>query len=264
MSKEIQKKGILPNSSVPVAKGARDDKGRKIKPLAPKVYDGEKQIKEMGLKAVENFTYIDPITGDQKSFVIDRRGTTDQKAGLALLDPKLSREQKDSVISMYLFEQGKQGASMLMDLWQYKGQHTKESRAFNSTMRYDFELFLHTFQMFMQDSADLILKELNLEIGEIKDEHGKKITVVHGTEKVTTNDIARVLGEYANYFKMTSTLLEKRIRAEVEKRERAKGKGIYIGIDNKPYSVYEDDDIVKVVEKDKAEADEEKHASDTK
>ncbi len=62
------------------------------------------------------------------------------------------------------------------------------------------------------------------------------------------------MGELARYQRMTATLLSKRIRAEVNKRERAKGKGIYIGMDNKPYSVHEDGDIVEIVSKDRETA----------
>ena len=138
MNKDLEKKGVLSDSRTPVARGARDENGKKLKPLEQKKYDPQGEIEKFGLKPVETFTYIDPVTGEKKTFTIDRRGTTDQKAGLILMDPDATREQKDSVISMYLFEKGKEGASMLMDLWAYRGQHTKESRAFQSTMRFDF------------------------------------------------------------------------------------------------------------------------------
>lgn len=232
MSKELEKKSVLPPSSIPVAKGARDENGKKIKPLPPKEYDAAGDIKKYGLKPTEIVKYKDPVTGEDKSIMIDRRGTNDETLALALLDPEMPRERKDSILSMYLFEQGKQGASMLMDLWMYKGTHTKESRQFQSTMRFDFELFLHTFQTFMMDSADRIEQGFERE-----------------------DSAEQILVEIAKYFRMTSDLLGKRIRAEVEKRERAKGKGIYIGADNKPYSIYEDGDIVEVVSKDKAAAD---------
>jgi hypothetical protein len=113
----------------------------------------------------------------------------------------------------------------------------------------------------MLDSADLILKRLPIELVEVEiQEGGKKVKneIVKLTRDVEANEIAEVLGEFARYHRMTSELLGKRIRAEVDKRERAKGKGIYIGLDNKPYSVFEDGDVVEVVAKDKAEADKEK------
>lgn len=267
MSKELEKKQILPNSRMPVSEGTVDDQGKAIRTIRGPKYDPEAQIKKYGLKPVENFEYVDPVTGDKKSFTIDRRGSTEASVGLTLLDPKATREQKDSAISMYLFEKGKHSASLLMDLWSYKGIHTKESRAFQSTMRFDFELFLQTFQMFMQDSADLIFKNLPIEVVEAeveevaKDGSTKMVTkeIVKMTRDVTPNDIAITLGEYAQYFRMTSRLLGQRIRAEVQKRERAKGKGIYLGEDGKPYSIREDDDIVEVVAKDKAGVDKEKN-----
>jgi hypothetical protein len=263
MSSNIQKKGVLPDSSIPVSKGTRDDKGRKVKPLPPQVYDAEKQIKEYGLKPVETFEYTDPVTQEKKKFTVDRRGTTEDRVALTLLDAEATREQKDTAVSMYLFERGKQGASMLMDLWAYKGSHTKESRAFQSTMRFDFELFLSVFQTFMHDSADLIFKNLPLEVVEAEVEvDGKTVTkeIVRLTRvDVEAKDIALTLGEFARYHRMTADLIGKRIKSEVQKRERARGKGIYIDKDNKPYSIYEDDDIVEVVQKDKASLDEEKN-----
>lgn len=243
---------------MPVAKGALDGDGKPLAPLKRPEYNAQAEIKKYGLKPTEVVEYKDPFTQETKKIIIDRRGTTDEKLALALLDDKMSREQKDSMVSMLLFERGKEGASMLMDLWMYKGSHTKESRAFQSTMRFDFELFLQVFQTFMLDSSDLVFKSLPIAIVEVEGEDGKKKEVVQLTRDVEPNEIAIVLGEQARYFKMTSSLLGKRIRAEVEKRERAKGKGIYIDMDNKPYSVHEDGDIVEVVKKDREEVIKEK------
>lgn len=258
MSKELDKKTVLPNSAMPVAVGAVDEDGKAIEPLAPRQYDAAGEIKKFGLQPTELLEYKDPYSGKMKSIMIDRRGTTDEKLALTLLDDKISREQKDSVVSAYLFEKGKEGSSMLMDLWMYKGAHTKESRAFQSTMRFDFELFLQVFQIFMMDSSDMIFKNLPVEIREVE-EKGEKKDKVFLTGTPDIGDIAHTLGEIALYFKQTSSLLTKRIRAEVDKRERAKGKGIYIGKDNKPYSIYEDGDIVEVVKKDKESVEQEKN-----
>lgn len=261
MTKEIEKKGILPDSAMPIQEGVKDDKGGELKPAVIKRYDAAGEIKKFGLSQIEVVEYEDPFSGTIKKIMIDRRGTTDEKLAIALLDPEVTREQKDTVLSMYLFEKGKQGASMLMDLWQYKGAHTKESRQFQSTMRFDFELFLNAFQMFMRDSYDLIWKNLPLEVVEVEvKEEGEKVKkeIVQTTREVTANEIAVVLGEYARYHGMTASLIGNRIRAEVQKREKAKGKGIYIGMDNKPYSIFEDGDIIEVIKKDKDLADEEK------
>lgn len=254
--------GVIPESPTPVKEGIKDETGTKpLEPVAPKVYDAAAEIKEFGLQPTEMIEYKDPFSGAMRKIMIDRRGTTDEKLALALLDDKTSREQKDSMISMYLFEKGKQGASMLMDLWGYKGQHTKESRAFQSTMRFDFELFLSTFQVFLNDSHDRIWNKLPLEQVEVeyKDEetdeikHKKIVRVIPGS-KVELDEVVVTLGELGKYFKLTSDLLNNRIKAEVQKRERAKGKGIYIGLDNKPYSIHEDGDIVEVVKAEREEA----------
>ncbi len=263
MNSELDTKKILPNSKMPVSKGTKNDKGRGVRPINGPKYDAPGQIKKFGLSPTEKLEYKDMFTGETKSIMIDRRGTTDEKLAIALLDDNVTREQKDSMLSMYLFEQGKHGASMLMDLWAYKGAHTKESRAFQSTMRFDFELFLQVFQTFMMDSADLIFNNLPLEVVTVDIEGGKQKEMVRltGNANIEAEDIALVLGEFALYHRMTSELLGKRIRAEVEKRERAKGKGIYLAEDGKPYSIHEDADIVDVVKKDKDEADAKKHGT---
>lgn len=262
--KSVEKRGVLPGSSMPVKAGVRDEKGNKIKPLPPKEYDAAGEIKKFGLVPTEVVEYMDPFEGVMKKIMIDRRGTTDEKLALALLDDKVNREQKDTMISMYLFEKGKEGASMLMDLWGYKGQHTKESRAFQSMMRFDFEMFLNAFEMYLHDAADKVFNTLPIEVVEVEQEvDGKKIKKEIVRCKDTNYargvvEIMETMGEVARYQRMTATLLAKRIRAEVQKRERAKGKGIYVGMDNKPYSVFEDGDIVEVVQRDKAAADEQK------
>lgn len=253
--------GPLPTAAMPVKKGTKDGDGKELLPLKPKNYDAQGEVKKFGLKPTEVIEYKDPFSGQLKKIMVDRKGTNDEKLALTLLDDKIPRAQKDSIISMYLFEKGAQGASMLMDLWMYKGAHTKESRAFQSTMRFDFELFLTVFQDFMAKSASLFFNNLPIKLTEVEvEEDGKKVMkeIVETTRDVTANEIAIVLGEYAQYYKLHSELLGKRIRQEVEKRERAKGKGIYLSTDGKPYSINEDGDIVEVVARDKAEVDAEK------
>lgn len=260
--------GALPRVALPVKEGTKDERGGDLKPLPPQVYDAAGDIKKFGLKPTEMLEYKDPFSGTVKKIMIDRRGTSDEKLALALLDDKVNRDQKDTMISMYLFEKGKQGASMLMDLWTYKGTHTKESRAFQSNMRFDFELYMQAFQMYLQDSADKVFDALPIEVVTVdveEDVNGKKVTKQKEIVKIkeggtgginALEPILLTLGELARYQRMTATLLSIRIRAEVDKRERAKGKGIYIGMDMKPYSVFEDGDIVEKVSKDRDTAKE--------
>lgn len=252
-SKGVMKKDVL-GGDLPVKKGV-EVVG---KPSAG--YDADGQIKKFGVKPVEQVEITDPMTGEKKMVTIDRRGTTEEKLVWALANKEMTREQKDAVISMYLFERGKQSASMMMDLWQYKGAHTRESRQFNSMMRMDFEIFLGVFMSFMEDSADLIFKNLPVEVVTVKDDKdkAKEIVRMKAEQTVSPTDVAITLGEIARYFRMTSVLLAKRIQSEKDKRERAKGKGIYMGEDGKAYSIREDDDVVEVVAKDKAKVDAEK------
>lgn len=241
---------------MPVSKGTVNDKGKKIRPLKQKGYDAGAQIKQYGLNPTETLSYKDPFTGESKSIMIDRRGTTDETLALALLDDAMPRERKDSLISMYLFEKGKEGASMLMDLHMYKGAHTKESRAFKSQMRYDYEMFLHVFQMFMRDSHDLLWESLPLELATVEvDGKSKEIVKIKQGAVLSLEDVVLALGRYARFHNMSADLLGERVKKETAKREAAMGKGIYIGLDNKPYSVNEDNDIVEVVARDKAEVE---------
>ncbi len=94
--------GPLPTSSMPVKKGAKDKDGKDLKPLKPTVYDAQRDIKKFGLKPTEMLEYKDPFTGEMKKIMIDRRGTTDEKLAIALLDDSVSREQKDSMLHVSL------------------------------------------------------------------------------------------------------------------------------------------------------------------
>lgn len=77
----------------------------------------------------------------------------------------MSREKKDFYLSMYLFERGKDSMSMITDLFRYKGEHTKESRVFQSRMRFDFEAFVTIFLQHLIDGASRIGKIFKVNIG---------------------------------------------------------------------------------------------------
>lgn len=216
-----------------------------------RTYDAARDIKKFGLVPVEKIKSVNPITGEEKMITIRRDGTTDSELAMVMADPTTTRELKDTVVSRYLFERGKESASMMMDLWKYKGEHTKEARHWMSNMRWDFELFMEAFMFYMNDSADRIIDGLGVGLKVVKDKNGNEKTFVEPNLAIGTQEIQVVLGDLAVYMRQTANLMRTRIDKEKEKREREKGKGIYIGLDGKPYSIYEDVDVEQAVKKDK-------------
>lgn len=217
-------------------------------------YDAKRDLKKYGLVPVEQIESVNPITGEKKMITIRRDGTTDQALAAVLADPNSSRGLKDTIISRYLWEQGKESASMMMDLWKYKGEHTKESRHWMSNMRFDFELFMEAFMFFLNDGADRVMNGLGLSVEE--DKKHKRVFIKRNRVNYL-EEVIDTLGELALYMRNTSDLMRNRIEKEKQKREQQKGGGIYIGLDGKPYSIYEDGDVVDAVKKDKKKLSEE-------
>lgn len=219
-----------------------------------KSYDAAREMAALGVPLVEEVEVRNQLTGERTTITVRHDGTTDSAVAITLADPKATREQKDAVVAAYLFETGKHNSSTLMDLWAYKGQHTKESRHWMSQMRFDFELFLETFRFFMSDTAGRVMRRLGMTIDTAAD--GTEI--LHFGSETDINDVYAALGDMAIYMRQTSELLKKRIENEKQKRDMEKGKGIYIGLDNRPYSIYEDEGVAEVVAADQAKAMEDK------
>jgi hypothetical protein len=249
MSKKIVKKDPLGGRM----RTPKPKDGGKAPQSAHVKYDAKKAIKKHGLVPVESIKVENPVTGETKWVTLRRDGTHDAKLIETLADPKMSREQKDAVMSMYLFERGKESASMLMDLWAYKGEHTKQSTVFKNQVRRDVDIMVETFSLFMRDAADRILHGLQFEVRKVK-EDGKEKEVLHRLAKnlpaIEIDNLITVMGDLAFYFKQTADLIALRMRDETDRREKEKGKGIYVDIKGGVYSVYEDGDIVQRVEHD--------------
>lgn len=258
MIKGIKKRDILGGKiRVPKAKDGGPDafKGKK--------YNTMGDIKKFGLIPVESIKITNPITGEKKWVTLRRDGTTESKVIEVLANAKSTREQKDSIISMYLFERGKESASMMMDLWMYKGQHTKESRNFHAQMRHDVDIIAETLVMFMRDTSSKILDGLHFEIRTVKDPDTKKDKqIIHRLAKsVQAIEIAEVietLGQMAFYFSQTAELITLKMTEERERRMKEKGYGIYVNPKGGVYSIYQDGDIVAEVERDRKQALEDK------
>jgi len=99
----------------------------------------------------------DDVSGKTGTYELDRGGTRDQKLAMVLADPKSSDEKKLATMSLWFFERGMNSASFFADLMVHKGTQTRELRQFQSTMRFDFTMFVGMFCSFLTDNAKTIL-----------------------------------------------------------------------------------------------------------
>lgn len=221
----------------------------------------KKQLEVHGLSPVQEVEVTDPFTHKKKTITLDRTGTTEQKLIVALADPNLSRDQKDAVTSMYLWERGKENMSFLVDIMRFKGNYTREGRVFQDRMRMDFSTFVNSFTLFLQNQARLIGITLGVNIDDEKDafmdwlekkENQKKGFTYKdfyiSTGRKEHKDMAELaLIEMAIYSQDESQALMKAINNIAQAREAMKGGGIYVGRDGQPYSVNDPslDEIIK-------------------
>lgn len=175
----------------------------------------------------ETINVVNPITGKQALVTISRTGTTDEKLALVMLSPDATRDQKDSFVSNYLFERGKDNASFLAELYISKGTHVKETQAFKRQIRWDFEMF-----------ANLLTTQFTELSNEIKETNIK-----HNDPMVTLVLLSNKLAGIAE-------LLETQRSQITNARMKEKGFGIYLDRNGKAFSL-EDNDIVDIIKGDK-------------
>lgn len=203
----------------------------------------------------------DPLTGETKMIVLDRTGHNEKDLGKMLMDPKLSRDRKDHALSMYLFERGAQNVSMIIDLFRYKGEHSKQSQVFQSRMRLDFETFVNSFVAYLDNQSRLIGITLGVDIKKEKEDFEKWIKLPGNLKKgytyldfcksrqsdVKFNTQRIALIEMAIYSQDESDALIKGIEDLVKARMAMKGGGVFVDKSGKPYSVNDPelDDIIK-------------------
>ena len=210
--------------------------------------------------------------------VIDRAGYTEDKLSTALANPDLTRDQKDFEISMYLYQRGAHNTSMLVDLFRYKGAHTKETRVFKSQIRFDFEQFVNSFTAFLDNQARLLGITLDIDIQKERREYmqwldhpnnkGQNCTYLDfflsmNKSADPSNELkGRGEAAYVSLIEMAIQSLEEAdvLRANVRKmadaRMRDKGKGIYISTAGVPYTMNDPqlDDAIKADRESTAEA----------
>jgi len=217
-------------------------------------------LDKYNLPPVQKVEVKDPFTGHKKIVKLDRTGTHEQKLIVALADPKLNQDQKDNVLSMYLFERGKESASFLAELFRYKGHHTKESRVFQTRMRFDFEMFVNMFIEYLRKQAEVIGKICKVNVEEEKERFRKWLQLPNNKAKgytyidfcETQEGVKRLVWDMLFIQLAINNLDEAEyLREEVDKitraREAQKGGGIYIDSKGQPFSINDPnlDDIIK-------------------
>ena len=233
-----------------------------------------KELIALGIEAVETFEVRNPVTGKKSLVTIQRDGTPESTLIMQLANKDNTRDLKDHYLSMYLWERGKESTSMLVDLMRYKGQHTKETRAFKTQMRFDFEMFVDSFIHHMVRSAEALFEELGFEdyrelgneyinwVKKVKEEN--KETDVKANTSVRKfflergTDVDPECAALVN-FAFRSVAEADKLKDLVKKVEAGrlaeKGFGIYIDGTGKPYTIM-DKDIDEVIKRDRARVEE--------
>lgn len=210
----------------------------------PNFKDDPNYTKALAIKtpAQEKFKVVNPITGKTADIIIHRDGTTEEKLAMVMLSPDATKEQKDSWISNYLLERGKDNASFLAELFISKGTHVKETQAFKRQVRFDFESFANSIVILFQDMAEDIKRELE----------------VSGANEAITIPEHGDMRLYSSVFKIAqrlekgADLITKQREQITDARMREKGYGVYLDRSGKAYSIF-DDEIEEAVKNDKKE-----------
>jgi len=216
-----------------------------------------KILKDVKVPASQEVDVVNPLTGNRSLVTINSDGTTDEKAAAILIHPEASKEQKEVAIAAWLFERGRENSSFLMELFQSKGLHTKETRQFKTQMRFDFESFVNLFTAHLDEQSEAILKNLHLSVkmyDEILEDVVKSHSIQRSIEKIagTMSDERRALVEIAARFKDEAESLRNQTKKIAEERMKEKGYGIYIDSKGEIYSIF-DKDFLGKVERDKEE-----------
>lgn len=221
-------------------------------------YLAQKDIKTVDEQTIE---IMNPLTRNKATITINREGTTEQRLAAILLHPDATVDEKDLFLSNYLLEKGLDSASFLAELYRSKGAFTKESRLFKTQMRFDYESFVNMFTIFLDTTADSIIK--NLTLVEPADLYEKVVSLISNKKCDSIREAIIVflkqkdiqspniaLLEMAVRYRDQAETLRSTTRKITEERAREKGYGIYIGTNGKIYSIF-DKDIEEQMLKDK-------------
>jgi len=225
-----------------------------------------KELAKFGVEPISQVEVIDPITKEKRIVTLDRTGHTEAKLITALADANLSRDRKDHELSMYLFTRGAEGASFMLDLARYKGEHVKETRVFKSQIRFDFEALVDILADHLEMQARRTEKMLSFKLEDwtrgyrnwlnLSNNKAKELTVWEWLESdrawrdSTENRLQACLISQAIFdFSEAQRLRESRTRI-ARAREAEKGGGIYVGKDGKVYSV-NDEEVDAIIKADR-------------
>ena len=176
----------------------------------------------------QQIVITNPITGKKAEVTLSREGTTAQSLAMIMLAPDATKDQRNSMLSNYLFEQGKESSSFLAELFVSKGTHTKQTQAFKRQVRYDFEAFATMISLGLIDIGTKLKDCTELSIEELP-------------------NIFMKLGEDLTSLGESITKQREKITQD---RLREKGYGVYVDASGHAFSIF-DDEIVEAVKKDK-------------
>jgi hypothetical protein len=200
----------------------------------------DKQSKSKALAIKKEIVHVvNPISGKSADIVLHRDGTTDEKLAMVLLSPDASKEQKDSWISNWLFERGKENASFIAELFVSKGTHLKETQAFKRQLRWDFEIFANAISLLFQDMADDIKMDMS--------------GADHFSIAEQVDSLLTTIKHLSERLEKGAKLIDKQRDGIIEARMRETGYGVYLDRNGKAYSIF-DKEIEEVVRKEKKEA----------
>ncbi len=179
------------------------------------------QVRNLETKNSEKISLKDN-TGKDIKMTLYRDGVTDKKIMTIFKDPHASADQKLGVVAEYLWQEGKESASFLAEMFRTKGQHTKETRAFKTEIRFDFEQLSNLLVLLFQDISNTIDKGFDVEV---------------------------ILQDISQHFKNAAEIVTKKQDEIIQHRLKEKGFGLYI---DKKGEVYDTNtpDLVDIVKKD--------------
>jgi len=186
----------------------------------------------------ETITVTDPITKKTRELTLSRRGTTEESFAMTLLDKNADQQTKDTMLASYLFGRGKENASFMAEIMVSKGQWTKDTHAFKSQMKFDFDQFAQIIVSFLQDTSQALKKDAN--------------------SVLTPDEIFNNLAERVN---LCATAISVRLRAITEARMASKGFGVFIDRNGKLYSPL-DKEIFDIIEEERKFVEENKDKVD--
>ncbi len=217
-----------------IVKKTKDILGERVQMKGDRKYDAKtigKALKKYNLKPKQKIKVTNEVNGNTTALTLSRTGTDEKKLMQVFKDPNATQKQKDAIVAAYLFEQGKENASFLAELFISKGNHTRETHAFKKQMRFDYEMFADVFVRFLDDCGK-----------ELKSVKATPTALFDGKVAI---DALHKLGER---FDATSEMLMKRIQTLTEDRMREKGYGIYVSRDGVVYDTRSEEIKEKVAE----------------